>query len=202
MTRTQSFFVFVLFHVCFSSVALAHSSSRTLLNEPSKTSGQCVCIFDFDLTLRVQNETGWDTGSKDSRGIVRKCKEYGYEIALASANCNTEKMKLILPNHIDSEIFNAQWFESPAFQNCDAYKTNELSKILKYFDTSPKCAMFFDDLEFNLRKYARDVGVHWRHVNPETGVTWDDFWGLVPELQSTCDCHPPKIEPLSESNKL
>jgi len=103
-------------------------------------------------------------------------------------------MKLVLPNRIDDDIFTPYWFETPAFQHCDAYKTNELTKILNYFETDPGCAMFFDDLEYNVQKYARDVGVHWKHVNPEYGVTWDDFWGLMPQLQSSCNCQPPEVQ--------
>lgn len=115
-------------------------------------------------------------------------QEYGYEVALASANCDKAKMKLILPNHIDDDIFTPAWFESPAFQHCEPYKTYELNRILEFFDTPAACAMFFDDLEYNVEKYARDVGVNWRLVDPEHGVTWDDFWAVVPQLKDRCDC--------------
>lgn len=162
--------------------------AQSVANESvAKVSGQCVCIFDFDLTLRVQNSTGHDVGSEDSPGIVRHCKDLGYEVALASANCNTEKMKYVLPT-IDDDIFTDHWFETPLFQNCDWYKIKELNKITDYLDTPPACAMFFDDLEFNVKEYGRRAGVNWRHVNPETGVTWTDFGSLHPELLKRCDC--------------
>lgn len=39
-----------------------------------KASGKCVCIFDFDETLRVWKGNNGDTPAADGQGIIRKCK--------------------------------------------------------------------------------------------------------------------------------
>ncbi|GMH35196.1 hypothetical protein BSKO_03064 [Bryopsis sp. KO-2023] len=186
-------FLFVCAALLLGGVSARDKSRLFVEKGEEKKTGQCVCVFDFDETLRVQNSTGWSVGSKDSREIVNKCRDLGYEVALASANCDTPKMKFVLPNHIDDDIFTDAWFESPAFQNCDPWKTNELNKLMDHFKTPAECMMFFDDLKYNVEKHATEVGVHWVHVDPEHGVTWDDFWALHPYLEQTCDCIPRKV---------
>lgn len=187
-------FVFATLLLTVAAARADRDKSRLYVKDgEKKKTGQCVCVFDFDETLRVQNATGWDVGSKDSREIVNKCRELGYEVALASANCDSPKMRFILPNRIDDDIFTDAWFDSPAFQHCDPWKTNELNKLMKYYDTPAECLMFFDDLVHNVKKHATDVGVHWIHVDGEHGVTWDDFWDIHPYLTQTCDCIPRKV---------
>lgn len=176
--------------VCRGSAQGGDIQSKITVEGGGKVAGTCVCVFDFDHTLRVQNETGWDVGSKDSKGIVRKCRELGYEVALASANCDEAKMRFVLPNRIDDDIFTDRFFESPAFQHCDPWKTKELTKLLEHFETPPQCMMFFDDLSYNVHKHATDVGIHWRHVDEDHGVLWEDFGSLHADLLRTCECKP------------
>lgn len=114
-------------------------------------------------------------------------------MALASANCDTDKMRFILPNRIDDDIFTDRWFESPAFQTCEPWKTKELNALMDYYKSPPQCMMFFDDLSHNVHKHATDVGVHWRHVDGHIGVSWEDFGSLHADLLKTCDCIPRKI---------
>lgn len=120
-------------------------------------------------------------------------QELGYEVALASANCDTNKMRFVLPNRIDDDIFTDRWFESPAFQTCEPWKTKELDALLEHFDTPRQCMMFFDDLSYNVHRHATKVGVHWRHVDKNVGVLWEDFNSLHPDLLETCDCVPRKV---------
>lgn len=121
-------------------------------------------------------------------------QELGYEVALASANCDTDKMRFVLPNRIDDDIFTDRWFETPAFQNCEPWKTKELDALLQHFDTPRQCLMFFDDLSYNVHRHATVTGVHWRHVDDKTGVLWHDFNSLHPDLLRTCDCIPRKVK--------
>ncbi|GMH35819.1 hypothetical protein BSKO_03687 [Bryopsis sp. KO-2023] len=171
------------------SHALRHyrdiASSETELE--IKQSGLCVCIFDFDETLRVWKGENGDSPAPDGGAIVNKCRELGYEIAIASANCNTEKLQRVLPV-VNDGVFRPSFFETVAFQNCDSWKTHQLNKILNYFGTKPECAMFFDDQGHNLDKHAKNVGVNGRHVRRDTGVTWKDFWHTKSEMEKRCNC--------------
>lgn len=42
-----------------------------------KPSGKCVCIFDFDETLRVWRGGNGDSPARDGQGIIRRCKVRG-----------------------------------------------------------------------------------------------------------------------------
>lgn len=119
--------------------------------------------------------------------LILVLQEMGYEVAIASANCNTYKLHKVLPK-IDGELFTKSFFQSNAFQHCDSWKTNELTKILSHYNTKPECAMFFDDQYHNVHIHGRNVGVNWRLVDGHTGVTWNDFWGLHPEMERRCGC--------------
>lgn len=168
----------------YRSMAASETESEGLAI--AKASGLCVCIFDFDETLRVWKDGYGDSPAADGGAIVNKCRELGYEIAIASANCNTEKLQKVLPTV--NGVFEPSFFETMAFQNCDHWKTHQLNKILNYFGTQPECAMFFDDQGHNLHKHAANVGVNGRHVHGDTGVTWDDFWFAKSEMESRCNC--------------
>eukprot|EP00798_Chlamydomonas_sp_ICE-L_P020494 gene20494-27285_t len=106
----------------------------------------CMCIFDFDETLRVvkgvegrdhQNE---DAPADDAVQVIAECKNLGCGIAIASANGNREKLTEVLPK-IDAGTFTEDFFNSALFQYGYNDKTN--------------CVAFFDDQEHNRLGLAR-----------------------------------------------
>lgn len=71
----------------------------------------------------------------------------GYGIAIASANGDESKIKPVLRDKIDGNTFNDAFFNSAAFQIGESYKTYELQRIARYYNTQTPCIMFFDDGE-------------------------------------------------------
>ena len=105
-----------------------------------------LCIFDFDATIKEGIARNVDVG-RDIDGIVKRCKDMGYGIAIASANCEIDNMKTFLRDSVSADIFSDVMLSSPAFQACQPVRTPALIKLLDHFGlrTVSKCAVFFDD---------------------------------------------------------
>ncbi|GLC35125.1 hypothetical protein PLESTM_000282100 [Pleodorina starrii] len=171
-------------------------SRRALLGSDSKKQkpyDTCVCVFDFDETLRVisSDKKDWDVPAQDGAGIIAKCKEYGWEIGVASANDNVQKLHKVLGQKVDNSTFTQEFFDSSAFQYHWYNKTVSLDAIARYYDTQPECMMLFDDMEHN-RKYAEALDVTFMHVRNDTGVRWSDFVDGQKYLHDKCWCAKPQ----------
>ncbi|GIL41963.1 hypothetical protein Vafri_46, partial [Volvox africanus] len=177
------------------------SKSSQKSADSGKPYDTCVCVFDFDETLRVisPDKTDLDMPAQDGAGIIRKCREYGWEIAVASANDNYQKLEKILSQRIDGSIFSPEFFNSSAFQYHWFNKTVSLHNIMRYYDTQPQCMMLFDDAEHN-RKYADALGVTFIKARNDTGVRWDDFIEGQKYLHQKCWCAKPKDRSYSDSS--
>ncbi|KAG2446961.1 hypothetical protein HYH02_008115 [Chlamydomonas schloesseri] len=186
-------------------------SSRRSLRESSSGSGgggsgggggkswqpydTCVCVFDFDETLRVvsPDKSNFDMPAPDGPGIVKACKDNGWEIGIASANDNNGKLQKVLSTtaYNQAGVFTPEFFTSNAFQYHWYNKTISLEAIKDYYDTYPQCMMLFDDMEHN-RKYADAAGVIFQKVSNDTGVRWSDFDTARKTLANQCWCAKPK----------
>ena len=146
--------------------------------KPAKARGTVdrLCIFDFDDTIKVGAGRQIGVG-RDAKPIIDKCRELGYGVAIASASCETGFQKVFLRDAVDEDIFSDDMLASDAYQSCQPNKTPALRKVLRHFemDEVPECAVFFDDKEFN-GKFSAEVDVPFVKVDPEYGVTWNDFW--------------------------
>lgn len=148
----------------------------------------CVCIFDVDGTI-------WLPGGNSGKGkvageavrVIRRCKDKGYGIAIAS-NSPEDDVKKILQKQVDGGIFNEGFFQSEAFQAGNLVKSTELNSILKFFDVDhPGCAMFFDDEDIN-EVFAILTGVTHRNVKTSVGVTVADMRSASEKVPSQCGC--------------
>lgn len=145
-----------------------------------------LCIFDFDDTIKIGAGRRIRL-SKDAREIIRKCRDMGYGIAIASASCETDFQKAFLRDAVDGGIFSDDMLSSQAYQACQPDKYPALLKVLDHFDmeNAPECAIFFDDKSFN-GKFSAQADVPFVLVDPEYGVTWNDFWQGMTMLDKKC----------------
>ena len=88
---------------------------------------------------------------------------------------------------MDDEIFSDVMLSSDAYQSCQPNKTPALNKVLNHFEMTdvPECAVFFDDKDFN-GKFSAQAEVPFVKVDPEFGVTWNDFWFGMSLLEKNC----------------
>ncbi|EFJ46196.1 hypothetical protein VOLCADRAFT_93384 [Volvox carteri f. nagariensis] len=196
-----------------SGGAMLHRRSRSMLDTGSDSSRSsssaqkpydtCVCVFDFDETLRVisKDKKDFDVPAEDGQGIIRKCKEYGWEIGVASANDNYQKLQKVLSERVDNVTFTPEFFSSTAFQYHWFNKSISLNNIARYYDTQPQCMMLFDDAEHN-RKYADKLNVTFIKVRNDTGVRWEDFTEGQKYMHQKCWCASPKFTPHPTDEEL
>ncbi|PNW76736.1 hypothetical protein CHLRE_11g469224v5 [Chlamydomonas reinhardtii] len=131
-----------------------------------------------------------DVPAPDAKRVVQGCKDAGYEIAIASANDEIDKMKKVLGQRLDPAVFTEAFFDSSAFQMHYDDKSITLNNIIKYYDTQPGCVMLFDDQEWN-KAYATDQGVLMIMTPTNAGIRYADFTRGAAELQRYCDCATP-----------
>eukprot|EP00798_Chlamydomonas_sp_ICE-L_P020518 gene20518-27310_t len=117
----------------------------------------CMCIFDFNKTLRVVK--GWDQDAPpdDAVQVIAECKNLGCGIAIASANGDREKITEVLPR-MDSGTFTEDFFNSALFQYGQSDKEITLKAILSCTNVQPNCAAFFDDGEENRHSIHTSAG--------------------------------------------
>ncbi|KAG2432257.1 hypothetical protein HXX76_009175 [Chlamydomonas incerta] len=168
----------------------------------SKPRDTCVCAFDFDGVLRAAppGARDQDVPAPDAKRVVQGCKDAGYEIAIASANDDIEKMKKVLGQRLDPSVFTEAFFDSSAFQMHYDDKSITLSNIIRYYDTQPGCVMLFDDQEWN-KAYASDLGVLMIMTPTNAGIRYADFARGAAELQRYCDCAPPAERSYSDFSR-
>ena len=105
----------------------------------------CLCVFDFDLTLRIIRGNNQDTPAPDAKKAIQICQSNGCQIGIASANGNADKLKHVLSTKIEPSLFTEAFFNSPAFQYGKSDKSISLNALQSFTGTRTSCIIFFDD---------------------------------------------------------
>lgn len=156
-----------------------------------KKSGQCVCVLDFDDTLKVYTDKGKNSVNsiaKDAWAVLDKCLDSKYAIAIASANDDGDRKVKPILKQIQPDIFSDDFIKSSACQIGVQNKTISLQRIQAHFKTDSRCMMLLDDGHWN-RKFADALGVIFQQVDPRYGLRYKDFDDASWRMGQQCDCH-------------
>lgn len=143
----------------------------------------CVCSFDFDLTLRIVKGKDYDFPAPDAMSVIQACQSRGCNIAIASANGNSDKLKHVLGSRVDPSVFTDNFFSSPAFQYGNDDKSISLRAIRAFYNADPGCLVLFDDQWFN-KQFADRTGSVFIKVDPSIGVSLPNWRQAVKQLEN------------------
>jgi FMN phosphatase YigB (HAD superfamily) len=126
-------------------------------------------IFDFDYTL-------WDWEKhafyKDVLDILKKLKEKGYRLSIASYNRSTE---FLLKSFKLDCIFESIICNGDFLERCDC-KKSFLERVLNESHTAPENAVFFDDMKEFIDTATK---MKIKSVLVTNGIKWEDVEFLL-----------------------
>eukprot|EP00884_Botryococcus_braunii_P010497 jgi/Botrbrau1/19449/Bobra.0338s0070.1 len=149
----------------------------------TEAEGRCVCIFDFDDTIRLSG----GSVAPEFPSVLASCLSSKYQIAIASASCTVDFQKRYLHDNVNSSVFSWGFLGSPAYQTCEGWKKISLQRVTDFYGTPPPCSMLFDN-NGGSKAYADELGVVFFTVSPKRGVSSSDFAEANAALQRQCKC--------------
>jgi hypothetical protein len=189
-------------------------SKVLILAALSAASATKVCIFDIDHTLTRGSKASASQCSVNAFGpsldgedvaafgsaAIQACVAMNFTVAVASAEASwyVEGKKPFLTD-VSEGLFDDKFFASEAFQHGGLMpaldKKPEYTAILSYFQTTPNCAVVFDDSNMN-GKSATDLGLNWivasascggsQLCNSACGLTESEFNDGIKMLNTAC----------------
>lgn len=162
-------------------------ATEVLVSRVAAMPDKTVVVFDFDDTLRDHVDGQSSRWATYAESAISHLKKAGIAISVCSRNKNSSGSLNRSLQGLDSQVFNAAFFKSPAFQTDTGLdKSDDIRQIMAHFGIKRDSqVIFFDDDEGNLERVNAATDVIAIMVN-DNGIDRNEFRdGMIKRLTSS-----------------